>query len=237
MKQTSPNSPSHLDAPQYGTVYGTLLNYRGALQALGDAVHQAPYKAPPKAPVLYIKPRNTLIGAAGAIAVPADAPQLQIGATLGIVIGRTACGLSEADALDHVAGYVVVNDVSVPHSSYYRPSVRFKCRDRSCAIGPLTPASSVGDTGMLSINVWVDGELVQQNSTANLIRAVPRLLVDVTDFMTLRPGDLLLTGVPEGAPLARAGQRVAIEIERVGRLENRLLDEGLLAARLEAGRP
>ena len=90
---------------------------------------------------------------------------------------------------------------------------------------------------MLSINVWVDGELVQQNSTANLIRAVPRLLVDVTDFMTLRPGDLLLTGVPEGAPLARAGQRVAIEIERVGRLENRLLDEGLLAARLEAGRP
>ena len=237
MNQTILHAALLSHVPRYGTIYGTLLNYCGALEALGDAVNQAPYKAPPKAPVLYIKPRNTLIGATDPIAVPADAPELHIGATLGIVIGRTACALAEAEALSHVAGYVVVNDVSVPHASYYRPSVRFKCRDRSCPIGPIASAASVGDPDMLSINVWLDGLLVQQNSTANMIRSVPRLLADVTDFMTLQPGDVLLTGVPEQAPRARAGQRVTVEIERVGRLDNLLLDEVVVVAATALAQP
>src|SRR5215468_1475360 len=95
-----------------GRVYGTLLNHRSALQLLGEAVNAAPYKAPPQAPVLYVKPRNSLIQAGATVTVPKDAPELEVGACLGIVIGRTACAVSEQSALDFVAGYLIVNDVS-----------------------------------------------------------------------------------------------------------------------------
>ncbi len=210
-----------------GTLYGVLLNYKGALAALGDAVHKPPYKAPPKAPVLYIKPANTWIGDGAPIPVPSDVEALQMGAALGIVIGRTACRVPAEAALDYVAGYVIVNDVSVPHDSYYRPSIRFKCRDGFCPMGPrLVERARVPDPDALAVRVFIDGALRQQNTTANLIRSTARLIADVTEFMTLSAGDVLLTGVPENAPLARAGQRVAIEIEGVGRLENPLVAEG-----------
>ena len=92
----------------------------------------APYKAPPKAPILYIKPRNTWAKSGDSVVVPSDVPELEMGATLGLVIGRTASKVSVADAMDHVAGYVVVNDISVPHDSFYRPSMRFKIGRASC---------------------------------------------------------------------------------------------------------
>ena len=210
-----------------GTVYGVLLNYKGALAALGDAVHKPPYKAPPKAPVLYIKPANTWIAHGAPIPVPADVDALEMGAALGVVIGRTACRVPAAAALDYVEGYTVVNDVSVPHGSYYRPSIRLKCRDGFCPIGPgIIDRMRAPDPDALSVRVFVDGALRQQNTTANLIRSTARLIADVTEFMTLGAGDVLLTGVPENAPLAHAGQRVAIEIEGVGRLENPLVAEG-----------
>ncbi len=212
------------------TVYGALLNHRDALAALGGAVHRSPYKAPPQAPVLYIKPANTWIGHGAPIPVPADAPELEMGAALAVVVGRTACRVSEAEALDHVAGYTIANDVSVPHAEFYRPSVRLKCRDGFLPIGPwVTARRRVADPDALTLRVWVDGELRLVATTAELIRPVARLLADVTEFMTLVPGDVLLTGVPAGAPRARAGQRVAIEIDGLGRLENPLVAEGACA--------
>jgi 5-oxopent-3-ene-1,2,5-tricarboxylate decarboxylase/2-hydroxyhepta-2,4-diene-1,7-dioate isomerase len=196
------------------------------LAALGDAVHRPPYKAPPRAPVLYIKPANTWISDGAPIPVPGDVEALQMGAALGVVIGRTACRVSAESALDYVAGYTVVNDVSVPHESFYRPSIRFKCRDGFCPIGAtFVERARVPNPDALAVRVFVDGVLRQQNTTANLIRSTPRLIAEITEFMTLSAGDVLLTGVPENAPLARAGQRVAIEIEGVGRLENPLIAE------------
>jgi 5-oxopent-3-ene-1,2,5-tricarboxylate decarboxylase/2-hydroxyhepta-2,4-diene-1,7-dioate isomerase len=210
-----------------GRVYGALLNHRGALEALGDAVRQAPYKAPPRAPVLYIKPRNTLASPGDAVVVPAESGELEIGATLGIVIGRSACKVGAEDALGHVAGYVIVNDVSVPHASFYRPQVRCKARDGFCPIGPRVVArGAIADPDALGVRVQVDGELRQSTSTAGMIRPVARLIADVTEFMTLAPGDVLLLGVAAGAPRARAGQRIAIEIDGLGRLENHLVAEG-----------
>ncbi len=209
-----------------GTVYGVLFNYRGALAALGDAVRRPPYDAPPKAPVLYIKPANTLSGPGAPIVVPAEVETLEIGAALAAMIGRTACRVPAERALDHVAGYAIANDVSIPHASYHRPPIRFKCRDGFCPIGPVVERSRVADPGALGVRVFVDGALAQRNTTANLIRPVARLIAEVTDFMTLSPGDVLLTGVPEHAPRARAGQRVAIEIDGLGRLENPLVAEG-----------
>jgi 5-oxopent-3-ene-1,2,5-tricarboxylate decarboxylase / 2-hydroxyhepta-2,4-diene-1,7-dioate isomerase len=218
--------PSFAFAPYRlsGTVYGTLLNHRPALAALGEAVHAKPYGAPPRAPVLYIKPRNTLARAGDAVVVPADVPELEAGAALGIVIGRTACRVAAADAMSFIAGYTIVNDVSVPHSSLYRPSIRFKARDGFCPLGPAVVArGQIADPDALPVHVSVDGAEVHQTSTADMIRPVAQLLADVSEFMTLAPGDVLMLGVAAGAPRVRAGQRLAIEIEGLGRLENRFV--------------
>jgi 5-oxopent-3-ene-1,2,5-tricarboxylate decarboxylase / 2-hydroxyhepta-2,4-diene-1,7-dioate isomerase len=221
------------DAAPYrlsGRVYGALLNHRGALEALGDAVQRGPYKAPPRAPVLYIKPRNTLASSGDAVVVPVDSGELEIGATLGIVIGRTASNVGAEDALEHVAGYVIVNDVSLPHASFYRPQVRCKARDGFCPIGPRVVArGAIADPDALGVRVQVDGELRQATSTGGMIRPVARLIADVTEFMTLAPGDVLLLGVAADAPRARAGQHIAIEIDGLGRLENHLVAEGSAA--------
>jgi len=222
-----------MDVPPYrlsGNVYGALLNQRGALAALGAAASQPPYKAPPRAPVLYIKPRNTLNGSGGAVTVPADAPELEVGATLGVVIGRTACRVAVAEALDYVAGYTIVDDVSVPHANFYRPSIRLKARDGFCCIGPVVVArSQIADPDALDIRVYVDGRLAQSGGTRDLVRPVRQLIADVTEFMTLQAGDVLLVGVPPGAPRVRAGQGVAIEIEGLGRLEHGFVAEAAAA--------
>ena len=214
--------PYHLS----GAVYGCLLNHREALAALGDAASQPPYKTPPKAPVLYIKPHNTLAGPGARVVVPADAPELEVDASLGIVIGRTACRVSMEEALDHVAGYTIVADISVPHASFYRPSIRFKARDGFCPIGPrVVSRDAVMEPDALAVRVFVDDREVQATSTAGMVRPVARLIADVTDFMTLSPGDVLLLGVAFGAPRVCAGQHAAIEIGPIGRLEMSFVTE------------
>jgi 5-oxopent-3-ene-1,2,5-tricarboxylate decarboxylase/2-hydroxyhepta-2,4-diene-1,7-dioate isomerase len=217
----NPSVPFPLDLSRVGTVYGVLLNDRAALEALGEAVNQPPYKAPPRAPVLYIKPRNTFAADGDAIPVPADAPQLQMGPALGVVIARTACRVSEAEALSCVAGYVVVNDVSVPHSVFYRPSIRFKARDGFCPIAStVMPATAVANPDDLAIQVEIDGVLRHESRTSSFVRPVARLIAELSDFMTLSAGDILLSGVPHGAPQAHEGQTVRIRIEGVGQLDN-----------------
>jgi 5-oxopent-3-ene-1,2,5-tricarboxylate decarboxylase / 2-hydroxyhepta-2,4-diene-1,7-dioate isomerase len=119
--------------------------------------------------------------------------------------------------------------VSIPHPSYYRPSLRFKARDTFCPIGPFVRREAVGSPDALGIAVAIDGETVHRSSTAGLIRPVARLLAEVSDFMTLIPGDVLSVGVAAGAPRARAGQRVSIAIHGLGRLENPLMAEEVLA--------
>lgn len=213
-----------MDVPPYrlsGTVYGALLNHRTALAALGAAVDAPPYLGAPRAPVLYIKPRSTLNADGAPVVVPPDAPELEIGACLGLVVGRPACRLAEANALEFLAGYVIVNDVSVPHAAYYRPSVRCRARDGFCPLGPRVVArAAVTNPDALTLRVYIDGELRHSASTAQLVRPVAKLLADVTEFMTLAPGDVLAAGVAAPAPRARSGQRVGIEIDGLGRLEN-----------------
>ncbi|MGO9512303.1 MAG: fumarylacetoacetate hydrolase family protein [Steroidobacteraceae bacterium] len=207
-------------------MYGTLLNHRSALAALDGELALPPYNAPPRAPVLYVKPRNTLAVSGEPVEIPAAASdfgvaELQVAACLGIVIGRTACNVSEAGGLDHVAGYLIVNDVSIPHTNYYRPPVRYNARDGFCPLGPrVTPRARVADPNALTIRTYVDGALAQTMSTADLVRSVARLLADVTEFMTLAPGDVLATGAAAPAPRVRAGQTVAMEADVLGTLSN-----------------
>jgi len=205
-----------------GTVYATLLNHRRSLEALGEAVAAAPYKGAPKSVVLAVKPRQSLVAPGGDVQIDDVGEALEVGAALGIVIGRTACAVAEADALDHVAGFLVVCDCTLPRAGHFRPQIRAMARDASCVLGSAVASrSEVGDPDALAIRVFVDGALAQSSSTSEHVRSTARLIADVSDFMTLMPGDVLLTGsVPEG-PRVRPGARIAIEIDRVGRLETR----------------
>jgi 5-oxopent-3-ene-1,2,5-tricarboxylate decarboxylase/2-hydroxyhepta-2,4-diene-1,7-dioate isomerase len=208
-----------------GAVYGALLNHRSALAALGDAASRPPYNAPPAAPVLYIKPRNTLAPPGSVVRIPAGIPELEVGACLGLVIGRTACRVTESRALDYVAGYLIVADVSIPHSSYHRPSIRFKARDGYCPLGPaVTARTAVANPDALTIRTHLDDALVQTASTADLIRPAARLLADVTEFMTLAPGDVLALGAAAPSPRVRSGQIMRIEIDGLSSLSNPFMD-------------
>jgi 5-oxopent-3-ene-1,2,5-tricarboxylate decarboxylase / 2-hydroxyhepta-2,4-diene-1,7-dioate isomerase len=214
------------DNPISGTVFGTLLNYKGALERLGDAVNDKPYSSPPIAPILYIKPANTFNHNAETIPMPEGISKLEMGAALGLVIGKKAVAVDEKSALTYVAGYTIVNDVSVPHDSVYRPAVQHKARDGFCPIGPwIIDRHEVQNPDDLTIRVFINDKLQQENSTSNLIRSVSRLLADVTEFMTLSPGDVLLVGVPEEAPQAKVGDKIRIEIAGIGSLENSIVDE------------
>ena len=208
------------------TVVGCLLNFQGAWKAMEPAMHQDPHFKPPQHAVLYLKPTNTFRGPGDAIVLPPGVDEVEVGATLGVVIGAPASRVTESEAMRFVAGYVPVNDVTVPHTKVLRPPIKQKCRDSFCPIGEQVAAGGVGDPGALQIRAYVNGELKATRSTRDLLRPVPRLLAEVTEFMTLEAGDILLVGVPEDMPLARAGDTVAVEIEGVGRLENPVRAEG-----------
>ncbi|KVC57724.1 fumarylacetoacetate hydrolase family protein [Burkholderia stagnalis] len=209
-----------------GTVYGALLNERAARDALGDAVHQPPYGRPPQAPVLYIKPANTHAADGAAVVVPAGVDALEIGASVAVVFSRRATRVAAARALDYVHGFTLASDVSVPHPDYYRPAVRYKCRDGFCPLGPaIVPPGALADVDAIGVTVRIDGHVAQAASTATLVRPVRQLIADVSAFMSFDAGDVLLLGVPGGAPRAKAGSRIEIAAEGIGTLRHTLIEE------------
>jgi 5-oxopent-3-ene-1,2,5-tricarboxylate decarboxylase/2-hydroxyhepta-2,4-diene-1,7-dioate isomerase len=162
------------------------------------------------APVLYLRPRNTWNTNGGAIRLPADTTQLKMAGTIGIVIGRA----------NQIAGYVAVNDVSIPHESYYRPAIRQRCRDGFCVIG-----SEVIDRQPREIRISINGELRCRATTADLVRPIDRLIADITEFLALQPGDIVLIGEPPDAPLAQAGDRIRVEIDGLAAIQNEVVPE------------
>ena len=199
-----------------GTVYGTLLNFRAEVQALAPQMTQPPYKAPPKAPVLYVKTANTWSPHGSAIAVPASVPEVEVGASIGMVIG------AEGD----VEGFVLLNDLSIPHASFFRPPVKFKCVDGFLGIGPaLRDAQEVADPAGFRAEVRVNGALKQSIDFSQLVRPAQLLLADVGEFMTLAHGDVLMLGCDAGRPLARAGDRIEISAPGFETLCNTLVQE------------
>ena len=207
------------------TVVGALLEFQGAWQAMEPVMAQPPHHRPPVHPVLYIKPANTWARHGDPVLLPPDVAEVEVGATLGISFARAASRVNAAQALEFVSGYCVVNDVTVPHQSLLRPPMRQKCRDGFCPIGPSVSADELRDPGALEIRSYINGELRQRSHTAHLRRNVAQLIADVSEFMTLAPGDLLLIGVAEQPARARAGDTMAVEIDGIGRLENPLQAE------------
>ncbi len=206
-----------------GTVYGALLNHAPQLAALGNAVHQPPHKAPPQAPVLEVKPRHMLAADGAIVRVPAGMAVLQVTASLGIVIGKVACRVPAARALAHVAGYLLVGDISAPLPNHYRPGARFKARDGFCPLGArVVPVADVPNPDALLGRVEVDGVVVHEFTTGERVRGVAQLIADVTEFMTLQAGDVLALGIAHCAPLVEAGRAVVLVIDGVGSMRLRV---------------
>ncbi len=197
-------SVSALPWQPQGTVYGTLLNFRREWDLWALRMTQDPHKAAPQAPVLYVKTANTFSLAGQDLWLEDGVTEVAIGATVGLVIGDDG----------QVAGAALLNDWSVPHASYYRPPVKFRCRDGFLALPQQITPGQLQDWATLQIAVRRNGERVQTVDLRELRRGLPALLADVGEFMTLQPGDVLMVGtdcLADGTrPRARAGDRVEI---------------------------
>ncbi|MBB3211776.1 4-hydroxyphenylacetate degradation bifunctional isomerase/decarboxylase decarboxylase subunit [Herbaspirillum sp. Sphag1AN] len=196
-----------------GTVYGVILNDHDTLARIGASLSDLPYKAAPQAPVLYLKPANTINGDHAVVTLPPNATQVEIGATIGIVLAAPAAQLTRNNAASVIAGYVLVADLSLPHDSYYRPAVREKCFDGSCVLGD----NMICTTSPEEVQKWelvtsINGRLAARRSLGDLVRDIPALLCDVSEFMRLQRGDVLLIGVSWQAPRAGVQDDITLSL-------------------------
>jgi 5-oxopent-3-ene-1,2,5-tricarboxylate decarboxylase / 2-hydroxyhepta-2,4-diene-1,7-dioate isomerase len=153
-----------------------------------------------------MKPRVCLTRNGASVHLAADAESVVAAATIGLLLGRDACREGAATALSAVAAMCLAIDLSVPNDSYYRPAVRHRARDGFLPVGgfaPFDPAIFAQDIVTVINNVET-----HRWSCAQLVRDAATLIADISAFMTLRAGDLLLVGLPGDAPLAKAGQRI-----------------------------
>ncbi len=197
-----------------GTVYGSLLNFQRETALWAERMAQPPYKAPPQAPVLYIKTANTFTPSGARIAMPAGTTALAVGATVGLVMGAVRDGCARPD-LASVAGAVLLNDWCVPHDSYFRPAVKTRCVDGLLGVGGgCVPLAQLPPLASWQLEVRINGVLRQTVRLADLVRPAAQLLADVGTCMTLRPGDVLMLGtdcLDDGSrPLAQAGDTVEV---------------------------
>lgn len=207
-----------------GTAYGVILNDAVSVQKIGS-LEEAPYKGAPKAPVLYIKPANTRVGCGSTVDLPQGAHSVEVAPTVGLVIGQAAARVTAADALGHVSGLVLAADLSLPHASYYRPAIKEKCFDGSL---PLSSVKPLTDIAGLTLVTEIDDEVVDRRPLNDLIRPPAQLLADVSEWMTLNAGDVLLVGVRYQAPQAKAGSAVRLSAEGLGSL-NFTIAQGVAA--------
>ena len=198
-----------------GTVLVAVLNDTAALDALGRAAHAPPYLRPPQAPVLAIKPRHTWAAAGAPFALPPGAGAVSVGPSLACIVGRRiAAGTDPATARLAVAAWSLAVDLTLPTDSWYRPAVRARA-----AVGSLRLAPPVVDEpASVAFEVRVDDGPAWRGDVSRFVRGPGALLADMAEFMTLHPGDVVLLGVPEGAPRVHAGSRVRIDSPALGSL-------------------
>lgn len=203
-----------------GTIFALGLNY-------ADHAAELAFKAPDE-PLVFLKGPNSLLGHKAITRRPADANQMHYECELAVVIGKGGKKIRRENAYDYVAGYTVANDYAIREylENYYRPNLRVKNRDGCTPLGPwIVDREDIADPMNLSLRTIVNGETVQQGSTADMVFDIPYLIAYLSDFMTLSPGDLILTGTPHGVVYLNPGDVVTTEIEGVGALINTLADD------------
>ena len=177
-------------------------------------------------PLAFLKGPGTVIGHRAQTRRPADVTFMHYECELAVIIGRTAQRVKAADAMQHVAGYTVCNDYAFRDylENWYRPNLRVKSRDGATVLGPwFVPANEVSDPHQLTLSTYVNGQRTQHGHTGNMINDIPSLIEYLSEFMTLRSGDVILTGTPEGVANVNVGDEVVTEIEDIGRLINTIV--------------
>jgi acylpyruvate hydrolase len=187
----------------------------------------------PTYPVLFTKFPSALIGANDDIVVPPESDAIDYEVELAVVIGRAGRRISRDDAPDHVLGYTVANDISMrDYQNKSHQWLQGKAWERSTPLGPyLVPPTEV-DISALGVRTLKDGEKLQDASTAQLIFDVPTLIATISEFTTLVPGDVILTGTPGGVGFKRQppvllkdGDEITVEIDGLGSMTNALRRE------------
>ncbi len=188
----------------------------------------------PKFPIVFSKYSNTVIATGENIVLPRVSNEVDYEAELGFVIGKTARHVSAANALEYIAGYMPINDVSArDYQTRISQWTMGKTFDTFAPMGPaLVTSDEVGDPGNLAISLTINGETLQNSNTNKLIFGVPQLVEALTEVMTLQPGDVVSTGTPPGVGMARNPKRymrpgdvVNITIEKLGTLSNPVVAE------------
>src|SRR6185437_16911978 len=207
-----------IDRP--GKIVCVGLNYRDHAEEQGAAL--------PEAPLLFAKFTTSLIGPGDPIVIPPIVTKCDYEAELGVVLGATVRQVSRENALEAVAGYAVVNDVSARDLQFADGQwTRGKSPDTFCPVGPLVPRDEVPDPQALGIRAILNGETMQDSTTANMVFGVAEIIEYITRTITLEPGDLIATGTPAGvgafrkpAVWMKSGDEITIEIDGVGTLTN-----------------
>lgn len=207
------------------------------LEHARESVHsRRPDAAPPdrpEHPIVFTKAPETVIGPMDDVPASGDVTrELDWEVELAVVIGRPAWKLSEGQALEHVFGYTVVNDISARDIQFrHKQFFLGKSLPGACPTGPVVvTADEMTDPGQLMLRSWVNGELKQEASTEQMIFSVPAILAAISAVMPLVPGDLIATGTPAGVGFARKppeflhpGDRVECEVEGIGKLINHVV--------------
>ncbi len=203
-----------------GTIFALGLNY-------ADHAKELAFKAPDE-PLVFLKGPQSLVGHRGQTRRPPGVTYMHYECELAVVIGKTARWVLKTNAYDYVAGYTVANDYAIRDylENYYRPNFRVKSRDQTTPIGPwLVDAADVADPMNLHLRTLVNGRITQEGSTRDMIFDIPALIAYLSEFMTLSPGDIILTGTPEGLAGVEVGDEVVTEIEGIGSLKNTIIGD------------
>ncbi len=201
-------------------IIGFALTYR-------DHAAELNVEAPPD-PAVFFKPQSSLVGHRAPVVYPTGVEYLHYEAELAVVIGRRCRKVRPEAVPGHVLGYTIANDVTVRDfvKNFYRPPVKAKGWDTFCPLGPVLVEGEVADPHRLGLRAFVNGELRQQGTTADLAMTVWELIAFLSDFMTLEPDDVILTGTPKGISHVHPGDRMRIEVDGLGALENPVVPEG-----------
>jgi 5-oxopent-3-ene-1,2,5-tricarboxylate decarboxylase/2-hydroxyhepta-2,4-diene-1,7-dioate isomerase len=199
-------------------IIATHLTYRSRLDEYAARV--------PREPSYFLKPPTSLNGHHGVLRRPRGARFLNYEGEVAAVIGRRMHGVPQSEVLDHVAGYAPANDVGLHDFRHAdRGSMlRVKGQDGFCPIGPGLTAAADFDPTDFRVRTFLNGEVVQDGTAADLIWPIAYLLADLNRLITLEPGDVVLTGTPAHSRPMEPGDRVAVEVSGLGRLENTVED-------------
>ncbi|MDM5212305.1 fumarylacetoacetate hydrolase family protein [Peribacillus sp. NJ4] len=186
----------------------------------------------PASPVIFSKYANAIAGHNDAIEIPINSTEVDFEAELAVVIGREAKHVSEEEANDYVFGYTIMNDISARDLQFQDGQwSRGKTADTFAPFGPVVVThDEVGDPHNLAISLELNGEIMQDSNTSNLIFTVPKIISFLSQSMTLKPGDLIATGTPPGVGMGRNpkiwlknGDRLNVSIEKIGTLSNHVI--------------